>query len=447
MKKTTFLTLALLAGCHILTAQTEKGDALMKEGKFTEAKAAFAQAITLKPNDDAAYVKRGEAAFGADEFADALEDFDKAIELNGKNASAYFRRAQLMQVLERGDDCLADAGKAIELDPKAEYHYYRGSLFLGSQLNQQAVQDFNTAIQKGYTAADIYYNRAVAYFQNNQISESKQDCDKTIAMKPEWAEPYVMRSQLKLTEMDLDGSCTDAKRALDILKQPFNDTLLFYCNNRNYNTYIILGSEFEQKQLFESAAKAYGKAIEAKPDSVEVYVSRGAMYQNLKLYDKAKADYAMAEQKGVKTDLLYYNWGLMSLQLDDFAKAKYCFDKVLIKQPLPSVYFQRGYCSKKLGKMDDAVADFNKAIELDSSQYAALAHRAFVHISKKDYKKGKADAEASLAIFPDYAYGLLMLGQAKYFLKEQGFCDDFTKASESGLEEAVQAVKEYCAPK
>ncbi len=134
-------------------------------------------------------------------------------------------------------------------------------------------------------------------------------------------------------------------------------------------------------------------------------------------------------------------------KLDDFAKAKYCFDKVLIKQPLPSVYFQRGYCSKKLGKMDDAVADFNKAIELDSSQYAALAHRAFIQISKKDYKKGKADAEASLAIFPDYAYGLLMLGQAKYFLKEQGFCDDFTKASESGLEEAVQAVKEYCTPK
>jgi tetratricopeptide (TPR) repeat protein len=266
-------------------------------------------------------------------------------------------------------------------------------------------------------------------------------------MKPEWAEPYVMRSQIKLTDMDLDGSCTDAKRALDILKQPFNDTLLFYCNNRSYNTYIILGAEFEQKQLFESAAKAYGKALESKPDSIEVYVSRGAMYQNLKMYDKAKADYAMAEQKGVKSDLLYYNWGLMSLQQDDFAKAKYCFDKVLLKQPLPSVYFQRGFCSKKLGKMDDAVADFNKAIQLDSTQYAAFAHRAFIHYSNKKYKEGRADAAASLEIFPDYAYGLLMLGQGKYFLKEQGFCEDFAKAAEAGLEEGKQAIKDYCAPK
>jgi tetratricopeptide (TPR) repeat protein len=447
MKKTTILSLCLALGAQFGFAQSEKGDALMREGKYAEAKAIFGQAITLKPNDDMAYVKRGEAELGGDEFADALEDFDKAIELNSKNGLAFFRRAQLMQTLERGDDCLADVGKAIEIDPKAEYHYYRGSLFLSSMLNEQAIQDFNSAIAKGYTGADIYYNRAVAYFQDNRINEARLDCDKTIGMKPDWSDPYVMRSQLKLTDMDLDGSCSDAKRALDILKQPFNDTLLFYCNNRGYNTYIILGSEFEQKQLFESAAKAYGKALEAKPDSAEVYVSRGAMYQNLKQYDKAKADYTMAEQKGVKTDLLYYNWGLMSLQQEDYAKAKYCFDKVLVKQPLPNVYFQRGYCSKKMGKMDDALADFNKAIQLDSAQYAAFAHRAFIHYGKKQYKEGKADAMASLNVFPDYAYGLLMLGQGKVYLKETDYCEDFKKAAETGFDEAVEAVKQYCTPK
>jgi tetratricopeptide (TPR) repeat protein len=116
----------------------------------------------------------------------------------------------------------------------------------------------------------------------------------------------------------------------------------------------------------------------------------------------------------------------------------------LLKQPLPAVYFQRGFCSKKLGKMDAAIADFNKAIQLDSTQYAAFAHRAFIHYDNKKYKEGKADATAALAIFPDYAYGLLMLGQGKYFLKEQGFCEDFAKAAEAGLEEAKQAIKDYC---
>ena len=88
MKKNTFLTLALLAGCHILSAQTEKGDALMKEGKFAEAKQAFAQAITLKPNDDAAYVKRGEAAFGR---GVCLSFPARGISEAAKERSAYFR--------------------------------------------------------------------------------------------------------------------------------------------------------------------------------------------------------------------------------------------------------------------------------------------------------------------------------------------------------------------
>ena len=425
-------------------AQTDQADALIKEGKYSEALPLLEKAIAAKPNDDMAYTKLAEANLGLDLYATAMESLDKAIDLNPKNAQAYYRRAQLMQFLERADDCLKDISEAIKIDPKPEFFYYRGSLFLAASLNEQAIGDFTDAIGKGMEKADVYHNRSIASLQAGRVADATADCEKAIQLDPQWAEPYAMHAQLRLISLDLDGACADGKKSLDLLKQPLNDTLLFYCNHRDYGTYMMLGVEFEQKEFFEAAAKAYGKALQAAPDSVQLYVSRGAMYQNLKQYDKAEADYKTAEAKGVTNELLYYNWGLMRLFQENYAGAKTCFDKVLLTQTSPNLYFQRGYCSKKIGKLDEAYTDFSKAIELDSAQYAAYGHRAYIEISRKNFAQAKADAEQSIALYPEYGYGYLMRGQAKYYLKEEGACADFKQADEMEVIEAKDAIKTFC---
>ncbi|MEY4926263.1 MAG: hypothetical protein RI894_699 [Bacteroidota bacterium] len=450
-KNLLFATSVLFWGLSVSLAfaQIDKGDIAMKANKYDEAYIAFGNAVKANPKDDVALLKFGEAALATDQYSDAMEALDRAIELNPKNAMAYYRHAQLSQVLERNDDCLKDLTSAIENDgTKPEFYLFRASIFLGASLNDQAIADFNSAIAKGVNKPEVYYNRAIAYYQAGKLQEARKDCDQAIQMDPNSAEQYIMRSQLRLTDFDLDGSCADGKKGLELMKQPFNDTLMPYCNNRTYNTYMQLAVEFEQKQLFEAAAKGYSKALQVAPDSFQVYVSRGAMYQNLQQYDKAEADYKLAEQKGIKNELLFYNWGLMKLLLKDYAKAKTCFDKVIEKVPneagIANIYFQRGFCKKNSDDLSGALADFNTAIQKDTAQYAAYAHRAYIEIAKKEFAKAKADAEKSIQIFPDYAYGFLMRAQSKVALKETDFCDDFTRAHDLGAEEAEEAKKLYC---
>ena len=257
-----------------------------------------------------------------------------------------------------------------------------------------------------------------------------------------------MRSQLKLTDLDLDGACADAKKGLTLLKQPYNDTLLFYCNHRDYPTYFTLGIEFEQKQLFEAAAKAYSKCLDLRPDSAQMYVSRGAMYQNLRMYDKAEADYLKAESKGIKNELLYYNWALMKLVQEDYKKAFDNFDKVVKFTPKESqtaaLYFQRGYCASKLANYDLAMSDYTSAIKMDSAQYAAFGHRSYLKFVKKQYADAKADAQKSLDIYPDYAYGHLMRGKIRHEMKEPEACEELQLAHDGGSPEAAALLKEIC---
>src|SRR5690606_23646682 len=110
---------------------------------------------------------------------------------------------------------------------------------------------------------------------------------------------YVCRSILN---MDLGyevGAVYDSQvaKSLDFNYQAF----LEWVDNRTIE-YIFLGSDIELKQIlsdaleitqqfdYERTLKIYAYGRENYPDSVEILVSRGALYLWLLRYDKALAD-------------------------------------------------------------------------------------------------------------------------------------------------------------
>ena len=86
----------LLLGPAIFAAEetpTERGDAAMKAGNYTEAAAAYTDAINREPNKAGHYIDRTAAYDLLNEIEKALADANKAIELEPKNAEAYDARA------------------------------------------------------------------------------------------------------------------------------------------------------------------------------------------------------------------------------------------------------------------------------------------------------------------------------------------------------------------
>ena len=94
-------------------------------------------------------------------------------------------------------------------------------------------------------------------------------------------------------------------------------------------------------------------------------------------------------------------------------------------------YAFRGWAWKQQKSLDNALKDYNKAVELAPGQCAWRNNRALIWIEKKEYDKAIADYDESLKLFPQY--GLAYRNRGNCWLKKKEYekaLSDFKKAIE-----------------
>jgi tetratricopeptide (TPR) repeat protein len=169
-------------------------------GLYADAVAAHGAAIEADPRLSVAYENRALAYAKLNQLNEALTDYAAAISLQPTETGAYLGRGILM--LEHGapERALPDFGKAIELDPALiTAHYNRGLAFLQLDQNELAEVDFSAVIGRNPRDAGAYLNRGRARAAQGRPG-ARNDFDRAIALKPEWAAAWYMRGRF------LDGA-------------------------------------------------------------------------------------------------------------------------------------------------------------------------------------------------------------------------------------------------
>jgi len=92
-----------------------------------------------------------------------------------------------------------------------------------------------------------------------------------------------------------------------------------------------------------------------------------------------------------------------------------------------------------------AIAEFNKAIEIDNKNPEAFHKKGVVKIQLYDFRGAISDFDKAIELgtkvgFTFYCRGL---SHASIGNKESA-CQDFSKAGELGVKDAYEAIKEYC---
>ncbi|WP_229654989.1 tetratricopeptide repeat protein [Flavobacterium sp. LC2016-23] len=108
-------------------------------------------------------------------------------------------------------------------------------------------------------------------------------------------------------------------------------------------------------------------------------------------------------------------------------------------------YQNRGVAKYKLNDLTGALADFTKAIELDTMNSDAFTGRANVNYKLMNYDASIEDCSYCLMMNPkDYiAYNLRGLAYNKIGEKKKS-CSDFTKAIELGSKSAIKNKATFC---
>lgn len=143
--------------------------------------------------------------------------------------------------------------------------------------------------------------------------------------------------------------------------------------NNDYKKYLDEGIFDFQDGKFEDAILKLNKSIELKNDFSISYFYRGACYQILENWDEAMLDYTRALQLNDKMTDAYYN------------RAKIILSRKDIENP----------------KIENAVSDLEKALELDENFIDALYAMACAKKKLEKYNEAYDCLVKLLSIQPD----------------------------------------------
>ena len=123
-----------------------------------------------------------------------------------------------------------------------------------------------------------YNNRGNAYGKKGQYDQAIKDFNRAIELKPDDALAYNNRGNAYQYKGEYDQAIKDISRAIEL--KP--DYALAY-NNRGYT--------YGEKREYDLAIKDFNRAIKLKPDFAEAYYNREIAYEKKSEYDGIKRDF------------------------------------------------------------------------------------------------------------------------------------------------------------
>lgn len=122
------------------------------------------------------YYERGLYHFTKGKLDLALADLDEAVDHAPRDAELYTARGLILLQSGWPDDAEADFAYALRLDPTQWLaHYGRGMHAFQNEDYQTAIDHFSRAQFIAKDRAEIYYHRAVAFYEMDNIPQAVLD--------------------------------------------------------------------------------------------------------------------------------------------------------------------------------------------------------------------------------------------------------------------------------
>ena len=265
-------------------------------------------------------------------------------------------RGDTHRLMRHDQQALADFDEALQLDPQNALAYAsRAETLLWMERYDEALRDFDQAISIDHGFVWAIARRGELYRRRGQNELALADFDQAITLDPNLSWAIANRGELHRTMGQLETALTDFDRAIKL-----NPTYAWAIASR--------GQIYRKLGQFEKALTDLNQAVDLNPDYYWAMGSRGQAYRKLKQYDEALADFNHAVDLNPG-----YAWAVA----------------------------ERAKTYREMGQYDKALADFDQAIELDPQYNWAIAGRGETYRLMEQYDKALADFDQVLASNPD----------------------------------------------
>lgn len=417
---------------------------------YTKTKAEVDAAMAETPTTTSEYTTRGNMLMDHDRIDEAIADFDKALALNPKSASALADRG--MARIYKGNDAAAqqDFDAAAAVDPRDPVVFRgRGTLAMKKQDYPAAIAAFTRSIELDPDNTYALYNRAAMYRANGDIDRGLADADRVIELQPSLVDAYLLRANIYRFNGDklhalaqaeavvkanpdsfyaytvagsIYGSYHETAEAMRVFDRsvqlhPSVETYLARMNARPKQDVAGRRADVEaalkidphsgqalsgKAKLSEGAGDYKGAidtltaALKFAPTDFDLLAQRGMDYARSDQPALAERDYVAARAKaGSPFALNNLCWTKATANVS-LASALTDCDAALKSAPDEAgIQDSRGLVLLRLGRTDEAIAQYDKALAKAPTQSSSLYGRAVAEARKGDKDKSAADIAAA----------------------------------------------------
>ena len=148
--------------------------------------------------------------------------------------------------------------------------------------------------------------------------------------------------------------------------------------------------------MFSEALKAINKAIKINNGNADFFLMRARVHDKMKNYNAATNDIQTALDLAPKQSDMYwvaanvlFKMGRFNEAANNYTRAIQYDNENMIE--LHNAYYNRGSCLLKMKKYQEAVADFNSAIEIEPAFTGAYHNRGVVLKNLRKYNSACND--------------------------------------------------------
>lgn len=175
----------------------------------------------------------------------------------------------------------------------------------------------------------------------------------------------------------------------------------------HFDALHLSGVVAAQQRHLQRAREWMTQAIAAHPEHAVAYVNRGAVLQDLGLWQLALADYdsALARQQGQPGEADSHNHrGNVLRELRSYAEALQSHERAIRLEPgRANFHNNRGIALRLAGRYAEALAAFDRALELQPAYVQAFNNRANTLNNLGRMEEALQSYEQAIALQPDVA--------------------------------------------
>ncbi|CAG8542312.1 16683_t:CDS:2 [Dentiscutata heterogama] len=382
----------------------DRSEAYMNLREYEYAKQDLDIAIRYKPKKERGFYLRGMVHDKLNHPNDSIKDLSRAIKIKFNDQltlEAFKICAKHYKDFGKFNDAIECLGSALRLESHDVWALKtRGTMYFEKGKYSLALKDLTALLKVEGTNIEALELRGIVYVKLDRYDSALNDFNTALRLKPNLLLSLAYRSKIFRIE----------KRYVDALG--------------DIEKYLKFGGEL----------------------NVSVLKNRGLVYRGLARSKEALADFTAALQKERKGSIFRHRAHVYKT-LRQYQEALYDLDQaieikmtdkeaiamrltmsLLVTPDDVNALADRGTVYYAMGELNEAMADLNKALSINSNHVSALLTRAKVYRSQKEYKLALKDLD--IAIQTDSSKPRLYRNRGKILLKRATLCERLKKYHE-----------------